>query len=1017
MTPALTDEQLAIIGTPAGPLRIDAGAGTGKTFTLVRLVERRVAEGTPPERILGITFTNKAAAELAGRIRAAVGGVGEPGMEVDVHTYHGFAGRLLAEFGPFVGVERGARVITPAFTRQLLHEVLGSAGDLPSLDLTAAPQRIDEAARLAGTLTDNLVDATALRGEHDPDDLTAKRSDLAAVIEAFAAEKRRLGVIDYGDMISLAHRLVTTRRDVAERVRDRYDLVLLDEYQDTAPAQRLLLQALFGGGMPVVAVGDADQTIYEWRGASLENFAEFPAHFPTVDGTPGPTLPLTVNRRSGQSILDVANAVRAKAGDAPRLPLVAAEGTPPGRVTIGWYRTALDEATAIADLAIEHHTAGVDWSGMAVLLRANKDIALVRQALADAGVPSEVASLGGLLDVPEVVDLHAWLRVLENPTDGVAFARLATGSRYRLGLADLKPLADWAGEHDRVGRSPTEALDHLESLSLRPDAAVALVNLRAHIRALLPVAQVTSLVELVREILATTGAWHDIESLPPAAALSARLNVYRFLDLAEAWSPLEGRPSLEAFLGYLQVLRDSPTDELDTARISGEDAVTLLTVHRAKGLEWDVVFLPALADGRFPTPVRAFEDPHRNVAVLPHHLRLDRHTLPHLDPDDKKQRDEVLRERHLRSEWRLAYVAVTRARQVLHLSGASWYGIPEPTVNPKDRSPVLAEVADLPGVEVIADEEPGDRPTTLMPPPSAHAPDPLFPEGWAGAVRAAIADPGLARRLANDLDVVAAYDAAVDAHQDMLFSLPDPPVVDTEPLVPTLSVSGAVTYARCPRQYRWTFVEPLPRRPNPAAGRGIAVHRLIELHNLGRVPLDDVRESTYDVADLPEPGPTVPPVGPDPHATFLSSRFAAVKPLFVEAPFELRHHGAVLRGRIDAVYGTPDHWEVVDFKSGRPRDDEALDLQLDAYAVAVVDGAVSPAPPASVTVTFAYLGGGLTERSWEITPDALTSARERLTRVVEGVVAGNHEPTPSDACSACDFAMVCDVGRSHLAAS
>jgi DNA helicase-2/ATP-dependent DNA helicase PcrA len=1010
MTP-LTAEQAAIVdAVPTGPLRIDAGAGTGKTYTLVAAIESLVAAGTDPERILGVTFTNKAAGELASRVRRALAPTVEFGVEVDVHTYHGLAARFLREFGPFVGIERDTRVITPTFSRQLLHESVQRADGLRHIDLSAPSRHVvGDLLRLASAMADHLVDPESVASIAADDDVGRKRAELAGIVVDYVAEKRRLGVVDYADLIALSHRLVTEHPAIAERLRDRYDIVFLDEYQDTDPAQRQLLQALFADGRPVVAVGDADQTIYEWRGASLENFASFPEHFPTRDGHPAPTLPLTANRRSGAAILAVANALRSEISHDPRRDLVTAPGAPDATVSAGWYRTAVDEAAAIADVVVAHAGDGVPFREMAVLVRANRDIAAIRHALADAGVPSEVVSLGGLLDVPEIVEVHAWLRLINDPADSVAFARLAMGSQGRLGAADLRPLADWVreGDEDVLDRSLTEALDHLDALDLREEAGAVLAGLRTTLRELLRVAQGSNLVELVREILTRIDAWHDVESLPPAAALSARLNLYRFLDLAEQWSPLEGRPSLEAFLDHLELLREDPTQELDTARVSGEDAVALLTVHRAKGLEWDVVFVPTLAHGKFPSRPGPFEDPFARPWALPVDLRLDRDTMPTLDPTDADARRDVLRTRHERAEWRLAYVAATRARRHLHLSGAAWYGIPEPTKRPRSPSPIFEVATSLPVVDVVAQDDAGDRPELLTVPRATPEPDPLFGGGWAAAVRGTLGDPSLPRRLAEDLGIAAPYDAKVAEFQDMLFALPSPPAHEAAEPAPATSVSGLVTYARCPLQYFWSHVEPLPRRPNPAAARGVAVHRRIELHNLGHLPLDDAGESVYDVVDGGAGGRSA-------YATFLDSRFATTKPLAVEAPFELPIGPMVVRGRVDAIYGDVDHWEIVDFKSGRPpTEDPAVSLQLDAYGIAAIEGLLGPTPE-RVAVTFAYLGDGLAEQVQDVDDAWEAAARERLTTCVDGILDAAFDPAPSAACHRCDFLVACDVGRAFV---
>ena len=231
----------------------------------------------------------------------------------------------------------------------------------------------------------------------------------------------------------------------AHRIRDRYSVALLDEYQDTDPAQRELLRTIFSDGFPVTAVGDSDQTVYEWRGASTRNFDDFPTHFPAADGSPATTLPLTENRRSAVTVLDAADAVRhATYGDEPYDRLQPVAGAAQGEVHAAFFCTAVDEAEFIAgEIARLHAEEERAWRDIAVVFRRNKDMALVRDALQAQGVPVEVGSLGGLLDLPDVADLHAWLRTIERPGDSIALARILLGPRYRLGLADIAPLTSW----------------------------------------------------------------------------------------------------------------------------------------------------------------------------------------------------------------------------------------------------------------------------------------------------------------------------------------------------------------------------------------------------------------------------------------------------------------------------------------------------------------------------------------------------------------------------------------------
>lgn len=1013
-----TPEQLDVVAHPLVPLRIAAGAGTGKTATVTDRIGHAIAElGIAPEATLGITFTNKAADELADRLRAALPQFAEHGREVEVTTYHGFAFSLLHEFGAFVGIERDVAVIGPGYVRQLLFESL-EGGEYRALDMSAASHRVADAATLSSQLGDNLLSAADLASlaPSKPTGPWPERLELAGIVERYDALKRRLRVVDYADLIRFAHALVEQRPEIAARIRDRYAIVVLDEYQDTAPAQRELLRRLFDAGFPITAVGDADQTIYEWRGASRENFDAFPEHFPLHDGSAAPTLPLTVNHRSGSHILEVAHAVRSRLHEHGRYQRLMPEpGSPTGIVSARWFRTASDEATWIADeLRRLHEEEGIPWSDMAVLFRKNRQIALVRDACSVADIPVEVASLGGLLDVPEVADLVAWLRLLHFRDDTISLARILLGSRYRLGLGDIAVLERWAagqgmwrGDDEGPSWPLLEAVDRVDEVTgLSDEARRRVTRFRDLYRAVLTAAQSLSLVELARTVLDAIEAWDEIQAMQPAAALSARLNLYRFLDLTQEWSPLEGRPSLEGFLGYLELLRDdSPTEELDTARVGGSDAVALLTVHRAKGLEWNSVFLPALAEGIFPARSLGHDNPADYGRYVPFEFRLDADSLPDLNVP-KPERAAALAERHLYGEWRTAYVAVTRAERRLYATGAHWYD----GLRPKAPSPLYELVAACPVVEEITlAADPGERPERNAIDPATPAPDPLFPDGWRAALREAAASPETP--IAGS-ERYASYAAEVDQLRLIVEGLP----AEREPAVgdeaPPLSVTSLVTLASCPKRFYWTDVDPLPRRPSAALRRGVELHRRIELRNRGSMPFDELQDDLYDTpfgaaAEAPSPGRAF--------KTFLRSRFADRTPRFIETPIDLRVAETRVRGRIDAVYeGDGGGWEIVDYKSGRPPESGSM-VQLQAYALAARDGAIAADPPDDIRVTFLYLGA---EEPAEVGAHADPAWLDQAEAAISALVAEAAEPpyrtVPSLDCRHCDFLKFCADGRSHL---
>ncbi len=1042
-----SEEQRAIIEHPLEPLRVAAGAGTGKTTTIVERLAAFVDRGIEPEAALGVTFTNKAAEELGDRLRRRLRHFADDGREVEVTTYHGFAYRILDEMGAVVGMERQSPVIGPGYVRQLLHESIGD-GPYDHLDLTYLAGRIDEAAGLGAQLAGNLRGpddlVAAAPNPADPEGPWPSRIELAGMLRAYADAKRRLGVVDYGDLILLAHRLVTAHPAVAARIRDRYRIVVLDEYQDTDPGQRELLRAIFGGGFPITAVGDADQTIYEWRGASLSNFQSFSEHFPCANGEPAPTLPLTRNRRSGPSILGLANAIRTTLHGAPPFDPLRPAQPVDATVAAGWFRTAEEEAGWVAgEIRRLHDEEGIAWRDIAVLFRKNQQMAVIRDALHNEDVPLEVASLGGLLTVPEVADVHAWLRILDRPEDSVAVARILLGSRYRLGMGDLAPLAaqarQWNRSHtqdqtpepdedDILSYPLLEAIDRLPELAY-PDAhpqtagdpdhiepLIRLDEFRTLYRGLLTEAQGVTLVELVRRIIDRLDGWAEIEAMPAAHGLSARLNLYRFIDLAESWSPLTGRPSLDGFLGYLDLLQDERApDELDTARISGEDAVSLLTVHRAKGLEWDTVFIPAVSHNAFPSTSQGFDDPVRAARWLPYELRLDAGDWPAADTPDA-ERVEMLRSRHHAQELRTAYVAVTRARHRLTLTGAIWTGGKRPRQPGllldllKDRSMVPGNGDGNPARDVAIVswvEEPGEPP--VQQPVVTEAPDPHFDGGWRRALRQRLDDPEWSGRQPDAGPTFETYRSQLVLELEGLPAAPEP---RDEPKIPTVSVTGLVTLAGCPKQYHWAEVDRLPRRPSPWLRRGTEVHRRIELHQRGVATFAELDDS-------PVPGQRPPGEGVDPYRSYLGSRFAGMTPSHQETPINLTIEGVRVRGRIDAIFEPePGSWEIVDYKSGRPGADPAALVQLQTYAVAAAEGAVLGGIPDQIRVTFAYLGTDpVTEHAIDTDAEWLDQARERIVSLATAVKEGDFPPLPSERCRRCDFARFCPAGTEWLASN
>ncbi|MEX1037990.1 MAG: ATP-dependent DNA helicase [Acidimicrobiia bacterium] len=1007
-----TTEQQQILDLGLDTVRVSAGAGTGKTTTVALMIANLIStHGIEPENILGITFTNKAASELADRVRSYLGTDVDPGREVEVHTYHGFAGQILSEFGLLAGLDRRPEVITPTFARQILGEAFYNS-DFEHVDITW-PGRINRIKHLGDRLGDHLLEpADLIDAPHSGEEPWPERLDMLEILKTYQSTKSDLSVVDYSDLITLSTRLVREKAEIARTIRDRYRVVVLDEYQDTNPAQRVLLTSIFGDGFPVVAVGDVDQTIYEWRGASAENFDNFVSHFSRPDGTDPHARELTGNYRSGQKILDVANEIRKQAN------VSASDLVSPGRydgtVETHWAEDAMAEAEWVARRFEKLHDGGAAWSDMAVLFRKNKDFPLLVETMSRHNIPIEVANLGGLFSVPEVAELRSWLSLLARPDSTAAVLQILFGSRYRLGLADIAPVSRWMARSldkyrdEDLPMTLVEGLEHLDEIEgVSPEVAERYRHFLDIYLDLLVESQGASLVETARLVLDRTRAWADVESLPPVQRLTARLNLYRFLDLTEDWSPLRGRSSLPAFLDYLEAMKEEPAEELDAARLSGEDAVTLVTVHRAKGLEWEIVAIPAVTEGNFPGKSQMYPDPATKADILPIEFRVDERYNDL--PTDPKERTAYFRSENLMQEWRVAYVAATRAKSHLMVSGAHWYGHPEPNQNPKDPSPFFELVRSHPNSTDTGFAATPPRPEILRHEEGASSPDPVFESGWIEALAGEISGQAPVAATAEKLGIETAHDREVDMWSQRLFELPEQLNLEETPQEQTFSVTGLVTYAGCPKQFFWSEIDRLPRRRNPAAVAGTEVHRRIELIQKGNIPFDEISREIYDVPDTD--------TGPGAYQTFLDSRFGKAAAARVEAPFTLSMEGLFnIRGRIDAIYADDGALEVVDFKSGRPSNDPARLVQLEAYAVAcdVIDFEVGETD--SMQVTFAYLGGGLTEESYQVDEQWLTSARAHLVDLGSGILEAEFEPTPSDRCNRCDFLQFCEPGRDFIAA-
>jgi len=1049
--PRPTEEQAAVIAAPAEPALVVAGAGAGKTETMAARVVWLVANGlVTPDRVLGLTFTRKAARQLSDRVRARLRRLAGSGLldrleyqdgaggdalaavlatEPTVLTYHAYAARLVGEHGLRLPVEPGALLLTETASWQLAHRVVSSWTE--DLDTDRVPATVTGyLLRLAGELAEHLVDPDRLaehakrlqdaiesapRAPRQRADLPVAlreiidtqrlRVALLPLLAEYVHRKRKDGALDFGDQMALAARLATEHPEVAEGERDRYGAVLLDEYQDTGHAQRVLLRALFGTGrpLPVTAVGDPAQAIYGWRGASAANLPRFTTDFPAADGRPAARYGLLTSFRNPPEVLAVANALSGplRAAGVAVEELRARPDAGAGDVRCALFADVRAELDWLADTVAARWRSPSAVSGgpptAAVLVRRRADMAAVASALRGRGLPVEVVGLGGLVDEPEVRDLISALRVLVDPLAGTAAARLLMGARWRLGAADIAALWRRAGELAGSGRTTapddplaaiadsvpgehTEQAGLVEALDDPGDKSNYSAEGWRRIRRLggelaaLRRRLDQPLTELVADVERTLLL--DIETMTRPGRVG-RAHLDAFADVVADYAEVSPAATLSSLVDYLsmaeQAERGLEPGEVEVA----EDRVQVLTVHAAKGLEWEIVAVPHLVREVFPGR-RKSSSWLASVTELPVELRGDAMDLPELNLVGAANRKEVERaleihaeefeERRLIEERRLCYVALTRAERVLLVSG-HWWG--ETGGRPRGPSTFLEEIR-----LAVTGEDAATGVATPVgvidhwePPPGPDESNPLtaatrsarWPVDPLGTRREAVAEGA-----AMVVSALSAWTEGTPAGSGPAGPVPSratpsglsPTEFDDDPqgwaadvevllaerqaardrrervvLPDQLTVSQLVELAADPDALANRLRRPLPFQPNSTARRGTAFHAWLErrfgatrLFELDELP-GAADDSASDDADLQRLC-----------AAFLASRWADRVPHDVEVPFETEIDGVAVRGRMDAVFADGDGgWTVVDWKTGAVPDEDrlpALAVQLGAYRLA-----------------------------------------------------------------------------------
>ena len=1026
----ITKHQSAIISSGLEPAVVIAGAGSGKTETMSNRVLYLVANGfATPDQILGLTFTRKAAGELSVRIRKRLRQLSQlpefkhiTSTSTAVTTYHSYAGKLLSEHAIRYGIDAEAEPLGEAAIWQIASDVVRNWSDDSYRNDSAVSTVIKDLLGLSKLMLEHQVKAAdiesignemlerleALGG--DTNDETRKvaramhqRNSLLPMVEAFMERRKAAGELSFDDQMSLAADIAQNFEDVGVLERGKYKVVLLDEYQDTSQSQVRMLSSLYGAGHPVMAVGDPSQAIYTWRGASAGTMASFHKYFPKTAGQTGIeqfSLPTTF--RNDAIILAAANSISAQIkadGGQQVVELEARDGAGAGELCYGIYETVETESQAIAEYfkALWNPAEGKSF---AVLVRKRSQIAFIENALREQGLPVEVIGIGGLIHIPEVADVVTLMKIITDPDAGSSLMRHLTGPRINLGPRDIAALGAFSRERakamhadsksfikkiaagnpeqleadDQFAGSIIDALDEIASAKKSGFSDLGyqrLLTFAQDLRRLRSRAggQITDLISEIENYLTL-----ESEITLREGSQTGRRHLDRFLDEASKFERSGG--SVSAFLDWLDVASDEEGGLKVGAPEVRTDVVQILTVHMAKGAEWDVVAVPGLSEGTFPGVNKSDPDNWlKNEKHVPFALRGDAHELPNFSLDGITKNSEASKaikafatqcvdQIKMREEMRLAYVAVTRARTHL-ICTTSWWRDGANSVSPSQIFSLIASAASAHGGRLISDvsapDDDADNPT-LENPLTA-----IWPRDYLGDKRAEF---DAAIELVNASDVHPLIDSQdpevnswiMDAHSLITEVRNRASDVLEVPLPSRMSTSTMVALHENPQELALNIRRPMPRGQDQYSRRGTAFHLWVERQFTDAATL--FGDEYLDYLDPLDDDSKLE----DLKAAWLKSTFANRTPARVEVPFETTIAGVLIRGRIDAVYADGDGFQVVDWKTGSKQLGKSAQVQLAMYRLAWAK--LSGCDISKISAAFHYVPSGITDSPSDLLDEA-----------------------------------------------
>lgn len=605
----LNDVQLEAATHVNGPLLIMAGAGSGKTRVLTCRIAYLLTQGVAPYNILSITFTNKAAAEMKERVAKMIG---DQAKSIWLSTFHAFCARFLRIEIETLGYYTHNFVIYDSSDSQALIKEC-----IKELNLDEKYFRLAGVQATISNAKNQLIGA----GRFKQQAADFHSGKIAEIFEIYERKLLHNNALDFDDLIMLTVNILENNQEIREKYQHKFKYILVDEYQDTNHAQYLLVRFLSSQHRNVCVVGDADQSIYAWRGADIKNILDFEADYPEAK-----FIKLEQNYRSTKVILAAANSViEHNTGRHPKKLWTSSQETDP----LSFYLASdeRDEARFIVDTIIKLNTVyRYKYGDIAVLYRTNAQSRVFEDALMTYGIPYTI--VGGLkfYDRKEIKDILAYLRVIANPSDSISLRRIINVPRRGIGDTSLAKMTDYAVKYSLSLFDVISNPDMVPGLTARTKNP--LDSFAELIFNMIAIKDTSSVVDLINQILEKSGYLTELQNEGTEQSDNRIENLYELLSVAKDFTPVEGEDSLSSFLNNVALVSDIDNAELVP------DRVTLMTLHSAKGLEFPVVFLVGMEEGIFPYS------------------------------------RTLLDEAAIEEERRLCYVGITRAQKKLYISQA-----------------------------------------------------------------------------------------------------------------------------------------------------------------------------------------------------------------------------------------------------------------------------------------------------------------------------------------------------------